>query len=67
MVDEGNTGMKFRYADLDDLRRVVSYMIEHPEASKTMGENAYRLIETKYSPESHYNKLIGLMNKVVGK
>ena len=67
MVDEGNTGMKFRYADLDDLRRCVSYMIEHLEASKTMGENAYHLIETKYSPESHYNKLIGLMNKVIGK
>ncbi len=67
MVDEGNTGMKFRYADLDDLRRRVSYMIEHPEESKTMGENAYKLIETKYSPESHYNKLIELMNKVVGK
>ena len=67
MVDEGNTGMKFRYADLDDLRRCVSYMIEHPEASKTMGENAYHLIETKYSPESHYNRLIELMNKVIGK
>ena len=67
MVDEGNTGMKFRYADLDDLRRCVSYMIEHPEASMAMGENAYHLIETKYSPESHYNKLIELMNKVIGK
>ena len=67
MVDEGNTGMKFRYADLDDLRRCVSYMIEHPEESKTMGENAYKLIETKYSPDSHYNKLIELMNKVIGK
>ena len=67
MVDEGNTGMKFRYADLDDLRRCVSYMIEHPEASMAMGEKAYKLIETKYSPESHYNKLIELMNKVIGK
>ena len=67
MVDEGNTGMKFRYADLDDLRRCVSYMIEHPEASMAMGENAYHLIETKYSPDSHYNKLIELMNKVIGK
>lgn len=67
MVEEDKTGMKFKYADLDDLRRCVSYMIEHPEESKTMGENAYKLIETKYSPESHYNKLIELMNKVVGK
>lgn len=66
MVDEGNTGMKFRYADLDDFRRCVSYIMEHPEAAKSMGENAYQLIETKYSPESHYNKLIVLMNKVIG-
>lgn len=67
MVDEGQTGMKFKYADLNDLRRCVSYMIEHPEESKTMGEKAYKLIETKYSPDIHYNKLIGLMNKVIGK
>lgn len=67
MVEEGKTGMKFKYADLDDLRRCVSYMIEHPEESKTMGENAYKQIETKYSPDSHYNKLIKLMNKVIGK
>lgn len=67
MVEEGKSGMKFKYADLNDLRRCVSYMIEHPEESKIMGENAYKLIETKYSPDSHYNKLIKLMNKVIGK
>lgn len=67
MVEEGKSGMKFKYADLNDLQRCISYMIEHPEESKTMGENAYKLIETKYSPDSHYNKLIKLMNKVIGK
>ena len=67
MVDEGQTGMKFKNADLNDLRRCVSYMIEHSEASMAMGEKAYKLIETKYSPDSHYNKLIELMKKVIGK
>lgn len=58
MVEEGKTGMKFKYADLDDLRRCVTFMLEHPDESRAMGENAYKLIETKYSPESHYEKLM---------
>lgn len=64
MVDEGITGMKFKYADLDDLRRCVTYMMEHPDGSRAMGENAYRLIETKYSPESHYEKLMDVFGRI---
>ena len=58
MIEEGKTGMKFKYANLDDLRRCVTFMLEHPDESRAMGENAYKLIETKYSPESHYEKLM---------
>lgn len=65
MVDEGITGMKFKYADLDDLRRCITYMMEHPDGSRAMGENAYKLIETKYSPESHYETLMKVITKVL--
>lgn len=58
MIEDGKTGMKFKYANLDDLRRCVTFMLEHPDESRAMGENAYKLIETKYSPESHYEKLM---------
>lgn len=64
MIEEGKTGMKFKYANLDDLRRCVTFMLEHPDESSAMGENAYKLIETKYSPESHYEKLMEVFGRI---
>ena len=64
MVEEGRTGMKFKYADLVDLRRCITFMMEHPDESRAMGENAYKLIETKYSPESHYEKLMEKFGRI---
>ena len=65
MVDEGKTGMKFKYADLDDFRKKITYLMEHPEETKKMGENGYKLIETKYSPETHYKALMDVFYKVL--
>ena len=64
MIEDGKTGMKFKYANLDDLRRCVTFMLEHPNESSAMGENAYKLIETKYSPESHYEKLMEVFGRI---
>lgn len=64
MIEDGKTGMKFKYANLDDLRRCVTFMLEHPDESSAMGENAYKLIETKYSPESHYEKLMEVFGRI---
>ena len=65
MVDEGKTGMNFNYADLEDFRKKITYMMEHPEETKKMGENGYKLIETKYSPETHYKALMEVFNQVL--
>ena len=63
MVNDGETGLKFKYADINDFRQKIRYMFEHQEEAKQMGENGYKLIETKYSPEVHYNTLMALFNK----
>ena len=65
MVNEGKTGMKFKYADLEDFRKKITYLMEHPEETKKMGENGYKLIETKYSPETHYKALMEVFNLVL--
>lgn len=67
MVEEGKTGMKFNYADVTDFRRCISYMMEHTEQSKQMGENGYQLIETSYSPEAHYKALMRCFMEVKNK
>lgn len=67
MVEEGYTGLKFKYADLDEFRKKITYMFEHPEEAKVMGENGYKLIESKYSPETHYQSLMRVFDKVLNK
>lgn len=65
MVTDGETGLKFKYADIEDFREKIRWMFEHQKNAKTMGENGYRLIETTYSPEAHYQTLIKLMEKTI--
>lgn len=67
MVKEGETGLKFKYADIDDFREKIRWMFEHQEEAKKMGENGYKLIETVYSPEAHYKTLMRIFNKLVKK
>ena len=64
MVEEGKTGLKFKYADLEEFRTKITYMFEHPDEAKQMGENGYKLVETKYSPETHYKTLIDLFKRI---
>jgi glycosyltransferase involved in cell wall biosynthesis len=62
MVHEGETGLKFKYADINDFRKKIIYMFEHMDDAKKMGEKGYELIETKYSPETHYKALMNVFD-----
>ena len=65
MVKNGETGFKFKYGDVEDFKSKIRYMFEHPEETKMMGENGYKLIETVYSPEAHYNQLVEVFKKFI--
>lgn len=65
MVEEGKTGMKFKYADINDFRSKITFMMEHVDEARTMGENGYKLIETKYSSETHYHQLMKVFENVM--
>lgn len=64
LVHNNETGLTFEYANVDDLRSKVKYMFEHVDEAIFMGENGYNLIETKYSPNTHYKDLIKLFRQV---
>lgn len=65
MVVNNKTGLKFKYADIEDLRKCITSLMDNEENAHIMGENAYGLIETIYSPEAHYQTLIKLMEKAM--
>lgn len=64
LVYNNVTGLTFKYANVEDFRSKIKYMFTHVDEAKKMGEEAYRLIETKYSPKTHYNNLIKLLEKL---
>lgn len=65
MVEDGKTGLTFKYKDIQDLCSKIVYMYEHQGDAQRMGEAAYNLLVKEYSPAVHYEKLISLMNKLV--
>ena len=67
LVKDNETGLTFKYADIADFRRCVKHMFDNPEEARRMGENAYKVLLEKYSPEVHYGQLMGLFDAVVRK
>lgn len=65
MVDNGNTGLTFKYKDISDLQKSIKYMFERQDEAKRMGENAYNTLIEKYSPDVHYKSIIDLFNSIV--
>lgn len=65
LVKNNVTGLTFPYADVDALRKCVRYMLDNPAEAKRMGDEAFRLLSEKLSPERHYDALIEIFNSVI--
>ena len=65
LVHDNQTGLTFKYANVEDFRVKVKYMFEHVDEARQMGEQAYQNLIKGYSPESHYNQLIKLFHEIV--
>lgn len=64
MVEDGKTGLRFKYKDIEDLRSKISYMYEHQQEAQQMGLNANNLLVESYSPEVHYEKLMKMFIEI---
>ena len=64
-VEDGKTGLLFKYKDVDDLRSKVEYLFGHPEKAEEFGNNARKLIDTKFSINNHVNMLLNLFYETV--
>lgn len=67
MVEDGKTGLTFKYKDVEDLRSKIVYMYEHQEYAQNMGEKAYQQLVVKYSPAVHYEMLMKLFTVITKK
>lgn len=62
LVHENQTGLTFKYADINDFRSKIKFMFENVDRAKFMGENGYQHVITSYSPQQHYKQLMELFN-----
>lgn len=65
LIADGGTGLLFEPGDADDLAKKISWAERHPEEMRTMGENARREYEAKYTPEINYQQLIAIYDAAV--
>ena len=62
MIEDGLTGYCVNPYDRNEFRERLSYLIERPDVRKSMGEAGRKVVETKFTWDSHVRKLLALMN-----
>lgn len=60
LVEDGRTGLLFAPGDARDLAQKIAWAQTHPEEMNTMGENARREYEARYTPEINYRQLLAI-------
>lgn len=65
LVKPKETGLLFKYADTTDLISKAEHMLSRADEAKRMGEEAYHMVETKYSPEAHYEALMNVFERII--
>lgn len=60
VVKDGVTGLLFDVGSATDLAAKIQYLWQRPQLCRTMGRAARRWIETQYSPEVYYDRLMSI-------
>jgi glycosyltransferase involved in cell wall biosynthesis len=64
MVSDQQAGLLFEAGNPIDLAKKASWMWDHPQESRRMGENGLRIYKERFTPEHCYNTLIGVYNRL---
>jgi glycosyltransferase involved in cell wall biosynthesis len=65
VIEPGKTGLLFEPGNPADLRRKVLQLLETPDRRMSMGKQARKLAETKYSPERGFEKLMNIFDAII--
>lgn len=67
IVIDNETGVLFPIKDTVALKAKIQYLFDNKSKCIELGENAFNKLNEDFSAEKHYQKLINLFNKTVGK
>jgi len=64
-VQDGQTGLLYLCGDVDALAGAIQWMAENPETAELMGRNGLELVRRHHGPEPHYQRMIGLYERLI--
>jgi glycosyltransferase involved in cell wall biosynthesis len=65
LVDEGHTGFLAEPGNINQLRDLINHVATNKSLIEELGQRAREVAEIRYSPESHYNKLMQIYRQVL--
>lgn len=65
LVEHEQTGMLFKPGDHSELRRSLDSFIVAPDSAVIMGNNAYNKLQSEYSMELHYSRIMNVFEAAV--
>lgn len=65
-VEKEGCGLTVQPHDVNDWVRVLTYLMEHPEECKRMGEKSYLLAQSKYNDDVFTNTIYSQIRELVG-
>lgn len=66
LLKHGENGLIYQNGNLDDLFQKVKFLLDHPQKSRELGENAYETIDTKWNADIAASRLITLSSALMG-
>ena len=65
LLEDGKNGLSYRSCDVDDLYKKVKYLLDHPDAQKTMGAKAYETVTGLWNAETAAERLLHLALQIL--
>lgn len=62
LIKDGITGFKFKSGDVASLTQIVSYLLDHPDKIKQIGQTARDYMSTIWSPKNAARSLLTLIS-----
>jgi glycosyltransferase involved in cell wall biosynthesis len=64
LVQAGKTGILYKTGNVEELVSAIQFLSSQPELADKMGQEGREQVRQKYTPEAHYQSLIGLYERL---
>jgi glycosyltransferase involved in cell wall biosynthesis len=64
LVHEGKTGLLYKTGDVEQLASAIRFLSSQPELAEKMGRTGREEVRQRYTPEAHYEALVGLYERM---